>query len=205
MIIFTRSDFSVFLLIAVDFATSSESETDRRVPVSNILTRVGGTVNVKITKLYHYQRTTIDQKCQKNWTWKLIALGIRLKLATFYRIIKDRLIWVLLIRGEREFPFPSIPVKESLWFLFPNFGNEFFHPLAVREFWKCFFSFPSCSPTLGMVFFPFLPIPEFWDYNYPLPFPTSRKSFPLTLKIQAPGLFFRCPPPCLHCPIFVGW
>ena len=58
--------FDVFLLNAVDFATSSESETDRRVPVSNILTRVGGTVNVKITKLYHYQRTTIDQKCQKN-------------------------------------------------------------------------------------------------------------------------------------------
>ena len=44
--------FGVFLLIAFDFATSSESETDRRVPVSNILTRVGGTANVKMTKLY---------------------------------------------------------------------------------------------------------------------------------------------------------
>ena len=115
--------FGVFLLNAVDFATSSESETDRRVPVSNILTRVGGTVNVKITKLYHYQRTTIDHKCQ-NWNWKLSTLGISVNLsATFYRIIKDRFIWVLLIRGERDFPFLSIPGKESLWFPFPNYGN----------------------------------------------------------------------------------
>ena len=47
-------------------------------------------------------------------------------------------------RGERKFPFPSIPENESLWFPFPNLGNVFF-------------SFPSHSRHLEMFFF--IPFP----------------------------------------------
>ena len=45
-------------------------------------------------------------------------------------------------RGEREFPFPSIPKNERLWFLFPNYGNGFFYSLPVPEFREWIFSIP---------------------------------------------------------------
>ena len=54
----------------------------------------------------------------------------------------------VVTRGEREFPFPSIPKNESLWFPFPNYRNGFF-------------SFPSRSRIVGLDFFHSLPIPEF--------------------------------------------
>ena len=64
-------------------------------------------------------------------------------------------------RGEREFPFLSIPKNESLWFPFPNYGNGFFHSLPVPELWEWIFSFPSRSRIVGMDFFNSLPVPEF--------------------------------------------
>ena len=64
-------------------------------------------------------------------------------------------------RGEREFLFPSIHKNENLWFPFPNYGNGFFHSLPVPEFWECFFfSFPTRSRIMGMVFFIPFPFPN---------------------------------------------
>ena len=82
-------------------------------------------------------------------------------------------------RGEREFPFPSIPKNESLWFPFPNYGNGFFHSLPVPEFRECFFSFPSRSRIMGMVFFHSLPVPELWEWIFfiPFPFPNCGNGF----------------------------
>ena len=34
------------------------------------------------------------------------------------------------LRGEREFPFPTIPGNTGLPFPFPKFGNEFFIPIG---------------------------------------------------------------------------
>ena len=56
------------------------------------------------------------------------------------------------IRGEQDFSFPSIPGNESLWFLFPNYGNGFFYSIPVPEFQECFFNS--------------LPVDEFWDWFF---------------------------------------
>ena len=94
-------------------------------------------------------------------------------------------------RGEREFPFPSIPKNESLWFPFPNYGNGFFHSLPVPEFRECFFfipfpfpnygngffSFPSRSRIVGMDFFHSLPVPELWEWIFLIPFPFPNLLF----------------------------
>ena len=93
--------------------------------------------------------------------------------------------------GEREFPFPSIPKNESLWFPFPNYGNGFFHSLPVPEFRECFFfipfpfpnygngffSFPSRSRIVGMDFFHSLPVPELWEWIFLIPFPFPNLLF----------------------------
>ena len=52
-------------------------------------------------------------------------------------------------RGEREFPFSSIPGNESLWFLFPNYGSRFFHSLPVPEFLECYFFISIPFPNFG--------------------------------------------------------
>ena len=79
----------------------------------------------------------------------------------------------LWVRGEQEFPFPTIPKNESLWFpfpnyengffipfLFPNFGNGFFISLPVPELWEWFFSLPSHSRMVEMDFFIPFPFPK---------------------------------------------
>jgi hypothetical protein len=40
------------------------------------------------------------------------------------------------IRGEREFPFPTIPGNTSLPFPFPKAGNGFFIPIPVPKSWE---------------------------------------------------------------------
>ena len=70
-------------------------------------------------------------------------------------------------RGEREFPFPSIPKNESLWFPFPNYGNGFFHSLPVPEFRECFFFIPFPFPNYGNGFFHSLP--ELWECIFFIP------------------------------------
>ena len=39
-------------------------------------------------------------------------------------------------RGEREFPFPTIPGNTSLPFPFPKVGNGFFIPIPVPKSWE---------------------------------------------------------------------
>ena len=58
-------------------------------------------------------------------------------------------------RGEREFPFPVIPKNEGLWFPFPNFRNGFFHSLPVPEFREWIFFIPFPFPIFGNGFFSF--------------------------------------------------
>ena len=90
-------------------------------------------------------------------------------------IPRETLFKVVQGRGEREFPFPSIPKNESLWFPFPNYGNGFFHSLPVPEFRECFFFIPFPFPNYGNVFF----------------------SFPSRSQIM--GMFFFIPFPFLNC------
>ena len=56
-------------------------------------------------------------------------------------------------RGEREFPFPTIPGNTSLPFPFPKFGNEFFIPVPVPKSWECYFPFPFPFPKFGNAIF----------------------------------------------------
>ena len=103
-------------------------------------------------------------------------------------------VWIggmVISRGEQEFPFPSIPKNESLWFPFPNYGNGFFHSLPVPEFRECFFFIPFPFPNYGNGFFfipfPFpncgngffhsLPVPELWEWTFFIPFPFPNLPF----------------------------
>ena len=87
------------------------------------------------------------------------------RMDTFNETLKHRLCNVKLFklrvcdhRGEWEFPFPSIPGNESLRFSFPNYGNGCFHSLPVPEFQECFFFIPFPFPDFGNVFF-YIPFP----------------------------------------------
>ena len=55
------------------------------------------------------------------------------------------------IRGEREFPFPTIPGNTSLPFPFPKVGNGFFIPIPVPKSWEWNSSFPFPFPIVGNV------------------------------------------------------
>ena len=59
-------------------------------------------------------------------------------------------------RGEREFPFLTIPGNTGLPFPFPKYGNEFFH---------------SRSQKLGMQFSIHVPVSKIRECNFPFPFP----------------------------------
>ena len=112
---------------------------------------------------------TVDQSC---FTCILPCFGLLPVWPVLYREM-HRTTWQLqvttkksiwhLCRGEREFPFQSIPKNESLWFPFPNYGNWFFHFLPVPEFWECFFPIPFPFPKSGNVFFYSLPVLELWE------------------------------------------
>ena len=58
-----------------------------------------------------------------------------------------------------------------------NVGMDFLFP-PIPEFWN-FFSLPSRSRILVIVFFHSLPVPYLWEWNYPFPFPNTQKSFSL--------------------------
>ena len=45
-------------------------------------------------------------------------------------------------RGEREFPFPTIPRNTSLPFPFPKIWNDLLIPVPVPKSWEWYFSFP---------------------------------------------------------------
>ena len=53
-------------------------------------------------------------------------------------------------RGEREFPFPTIPGNTSLPFPFPKVGNGFFIPIPVPKSWEynCSFPFPKVGNAI---------------------------------------------------------
>ena len=70
-------------------------------------------------------------------------------------------------------------------FPFPNFGNQFFLPFPFPNFGNGSFSFPSRSRILGMCFFHSLPVPEFWEcvFSIPFPFPNAQTSLPLILAV----------------------
>ena len=97
---------------------------------------------------------TVDQSC---FTCILPCFGLLPVWPVLYREM-HRTTWQLqvttkksiwhLCRGEREFPFRSIPKNESLWFPFPNYGNWFFHSLPVPELWEWIFFIPFLLPNL---------------------------------------------------------
>ena len=103
--------------------------------------------------------------------WKKVKNAKKFGICTSKNIRLAIFLMLLLNRGEREFPFLSIPKNESLWFPFSNYGDGFFHSLPVPEFWECLFSFPSRSRIMGLVFFHSLPIPELWEWIFFIPFP----------------------------------
>ena len=59
---------------------------------------------------------------------------------------------------------------------------DFFHSLPVPEFWEWDFFIPFPFPKFGNGFFYSLPVPEFqeWAFSIPFPFPNPQKSIPLT-------------------------
>ena len=101
-------------------------------------------------------------------------------------------------RGERESPFPSIPRKESLWFPFPNYGNEFFPSLPVPEIRECSFLIPFPFPNFGNRFFHSLQIPEFWEWLFLIPFPFPNFGnvfFPFPSRSRISGMELSIPVP----------
>jgi len=50
-------------------------------------------------------------------------------------------------------------------------GMDFFHSLPVPEFWEWIFFIPFPFPNFGNRFFHSLPIPEFWEWFFFIPFP----------------------------------
>ena len=48
--------------------------------------------------------------------------------------------FVMWSRGEREFPFPTIPGITGVLFPFPKIGNDFFIPVPVPKSWDWHFS-----------------------------------------------------------------
>ena len=73
---------------------------------------------------------------------------------------------VLIIVIFRSLPVPGHSQEWRPLIPFPNFGNGFF-------------SFPSRSRILGMDFFHSLPVPEFreWIFSIPFPFPNFGNGF----------------------------
>ena len=59
---------------------------------------------------------------------------------------------------------------------------DFFHSLPVPDFQECLFFIPFPFPNFGNGLFNSLPVPELWEWNFlfPFPFPNPPKSFPLT-------------------------
>ena len=51
------------------------------------------------------------------------------------------------------FPFPASPGNDSLWFPFPKFGNGFLQSLPIPEFWEWLFFIPFPFPNFGKGFF----------------------------------------------------
>ena len=63
----------------------------------------------------------------------------------------------LICRGEREFPFPTIPGNTGLPFPFPNLGMSFSFPFPFPKVGNAFFDSRSRSQNLGMQFS--IPVP----------------------------------------------
>ena len=58
-----------------------------------------------------------------------------------------------------------------------NVGLDFFipsHSFTIPNFGNAFFSFPSLSQNLGMDFFSSLPVPEFLELSFSIPFPFPK-------------------------------
>ena len=105
--------------------------------------------------------------------WKKVKNAKKFGICTSKNIRLAIFLMLLLNRGEREFPFLSIPKNESLWFPFPNYGNGFLHSLPVQEFRECFFFIPFPFPNFGNVFFSFPSRSQIvgMDFFIPFPFP----------------------------------
>ena len=63
-------------------------------------------------------------------------------------------------------------------------GMDFFHSLPVPEFWEWIFFIPFPFPNFGNRFFHSLPIPEFWEWFF---------LFPSHSRIEG-MVFFNCLP-----------
>ena len=74
-----------------------------------------------------------------------------------------------------------VPRNDSLWFPFPKCGDGFFSFPSRSRILGIIFSIPFPFPICENVFFPFPSLPEFREWNYPFlfpfPFPNSQKSF----------------------------
>ena len=92
------------------------------------------------------------RKYQGGWWGKLAMVLARYWVGLVWGgVVQTWFEVVLWSRGEREFPFPTIPGNTGLPFPFPKFGNEFFIPVPVPKSWECYFLFPF--PKFGNAIF----------------------------------------------------
>ena len=85
-------------------------------------------------------------------------------------------------------PFPRMKASDSLCRIM---GMDFFIPFRFPNFGNVFFSFPSRSQIMGM-FFHFLPVPEFWEWIFFIPFPFPNRPFQSRESKGKMGDFKRC-------------
>ena len=134
--------------------------------------------------------------------WKKVKNAKKFGICTSKNIRLAIFLMLLLNRGEREFPFLSIPKNESLWFPFPNYGNGFLHSLPVQEFRECFFFIPFPFPNYGNGFFHSLPLPKLWEWFFFIPFPFPNFGNGFFHSLPVPELwewFFFIPFPFPTC------
>ena len=77
-------------------------------------------------------------------------------------------------------------------------GMDFFIPFPFPNFGNAFFSFPSPSQIMGMLFFHSLPLPKLWEWIFFIPFPfpnCGNRFFPFPSRSRTSGMELSIPVP----------